>query len=162
MVFAVNRFRTSLMGRKFSLTTNHSALCWLRFIEAKGHLGHWVMELQEYDFDVKHRRDSDHGNTDALFRLPDVQDSDPPTLHRTDSYSYNCAITIKPGYSLQAKQMEDSALSKTIQLKLDGVPKLPRFVWGHELGMGAYWNCRDSLHVINKLLVKSTGNKSFP
>ena len=144
VVFAVNHFRTYLLGRKFSLITDHSALRWLHSIEAKGRIGRWVMELQEYDFDVKHRPGSDHGNADALSRLPNVKDSDSPILHSTDSYSYNCATTITPGYNLQAKQMEDPALSKIIQLKLDGFPKPPRFVWGHDPVMGAYWNCWDS------------------
>ena len=162
VVFAVNHFRTYLLGRKFSLITDHSALRWLHSIEAKGRIGRWVMELQEYDFDVKHRPGSDHGNADALSRLPNVKDSDSPILHSTDSYSYNCATTITPEYNLQAKQMEDPALSKIIQLKLDGFPKPPRFVWGHDPVMRAYWNCWDSLHVVNGLLVKSTGNNSFP
>ena len=162
VVFAGNHFRTYLLGRKFSLITDHSALSWLHSIEAKGCIGRWVIELQEYDFDVKHRPGSDHGNADALSHLPNVKDSDSPILHPTDSYSYNCATTITPGYNLQAKQMEDPALSKIIQLKLDGFPKPPRFVWGHDPVMRAYWNCWDSLHVVNGLLVKSTGNNSFP
>ena len=87
-----------------------------------------------------------------------MKDSDSPILHST----YNCATTITPGYNLQAKQMEDPALSKIIQLKLDGFPKPPQFVWGHDPVMRAYWNCWDSLHVVNGLLVKSTGNNSFP
>ena len=107
LVLAVNHFRTYLLGRKFSLITDHSALRWLHSIEAKGRIGRWVMELQEYDFDVKHRPGSDHGNADALSRLPNVKDSDSPIFHSTDSYSYNCATTITPGYNIQAKQMED-------------------------------------------------------
>ena len=120
------------------------------------------MELQECDFDVKHRPGSDHGKADVLSRLPNVQDGDPPTLRPADSSNYNCATTMKPGYNLQAKQMEDPALSKIIQLKLDGFPKPSRFVWGHGPVMRAYWNSWDSLHVVNGLLVKSTGNNSFP
>ena len=45
--------------------------------------------------------------------------------------------------------MEDPALSKITQLKLDGFPKPPCFVWGNDPVMRAYWDCWDSLHVDN-------------
>ena len=53
MVFAANHFHIYLLGRKFSLITDYSALRWLHSIEAKGIISRWVMALQEYDFDVK-------------------------------------------------------------------------------------------------------------
>ena len=58
--------------------------------------------------------------------------------------------------------MEDPALSKIIQLKLGGFPKPPRFVWSHDPVIHAFWNCWDSLHVVNGLLVNISGNNSFP
>ena len=103
VVFAVNHFRTYLLGKKFSLITDHSALRWLHSIEAKGRLGRWVMDLQEYEFTVHHRPGSDNGNADALSRLPRMQDSELPMLGLADSYNYNCATTLKPGYNLQTK-----------------------------------------------------------
>ena len=162
VVFAVNHFRTYLLGKKFSLITDHSALRWLHSIEAKGRLGRWVMDLQEYEFTVHHRPGSDNGNADALFRLPRMQDSELPMLGLADSYNYNCATTLKPGYNLQAKQLEDPVLSKIIQMKLDHFPKPPFFVWGRDPAMRTYWNCWDSLHIVNGLLVKSIGDNSFP
>ena len=51
--FAVNHFRSYLLVKKFTLITDHSVLCWLYSIEAKACLGRWVMDLQEYEFNVE-------------------------------------------------------------------------------------------------------------
>ena len=122
LVFALNHFRAYLLGTKFSLITELSALRWLHLIEAKGHLGRWVMDLQEYQFAVHQRPGIENGNADAFTRLPKTQYSKSPTLDPSDSYKYNYATTITPGYNLQAKQVEDLSLGKIIQLKLDSFP----------------------------------------
>ena len=61
IIFAVDHFRAYLLGKKFTLVTDHSALRWLHSIEAKGRLERWVMELQEYDFEVRHRPGPENG-----------------------------------------------------------------------------------------------------
>ena len=70
VVFATDHFHAYLLGRKFTLTTDHSVLSWLHSLEPKSRLGRWVMALQEYSFDVQHRPSTSHGNADALSRLP--------------------------------------------------------------------------------------------
>ena len=70
VVFATDHFRAYLLGRKFTLITDHSALLLLHSLEPKGRLGCWVMTLQEYSFDVQHRPGISHGNADALSHLP--------------------------------------------------------------------------------------------
>ena len=70
VVFVTDHFRAYLLGRKFPLFTDHSALHWLNSLEPKGHLGCWVMALQEYSFDVQHRPGISHGNADAFLVYP--------------------------------------------------------------------------------------------
>ena len=67
-------FRAYLLGRQFTLRTDHGSLVWLQnFKEPEGQLARWLEKLQEYDFIIKHRKGTKHGNADALSRLPCTQ-----------------------------------------------------------------------------------------
>ncbi|MEL7426754.1 MAG: RNase H-like domain-containing protein [Bacteroidota bacterium] len=165
MVFGTDHFRAYLLGRPFTLVTDHSALRWLHSVEPKGRLGRWLMDLQEYSFQVQHRPGSANGNADALSRLPSENSSPAPDLQpeAVDNPSLGCATTLNPGYNLQQAQMEDPHLSKIIEMKLADLPKPPQFVWGKDPVFHAFWQCWDLLHVVNGLLVKSNaGESAFP
>ena len=69
VVFATKHFRVYLLGNQFQLVTDNSALKWLHSVEPKGRLARWVMDLQEYNFTIKHRAGSANQNADALSRL---------------------------------------------------------------------------------------------
>ena len=67
----IHHFRQYLLGKEFTLRTDHSSLVWLRnFKEPKGQLARWLEKLQEYSFSVVHRQGTKHGNADALSRVP--------------------------------------------------------------------------------------------
>eukprot|EP00731_Ephydatia_muelleri_P028964 Em0020g608a len=67
----IHHFRQYLLGREFTLRTDHSSLVWLRnFKEPEGQLARWLEKLQEYSFSVVHRQGTKHGNADALSRVP--------------------------------------------------------------------------------------------
>ncbi|KAL5469185.1 hypothetical protein EMCRGX_G030403 [Ephydatia muelleri] len=64
-------FRHYLLGRQFTLRTDHSSIVWIQnFKEPEGQLARWMEKLQEYDFKVVHRRGTQHNNADALSRQP--------------------------------------------------------------------------------------------
>ena len=67
--YGTQYFRLYLLGRKFTIVTDHNALRWLNTIEPKGRLARWLMDLQEFEFSVHHRAGKSHGNADALSRL---------------------------------------------------------------------------------------------
>ena len=69
IVFATDHFRPYLLGREFTVITDHSALRWLQSVEPKGYLAHWDMHLQEYEFEVVHRSGSEPGNSDGPSHL---------------------------------------------------------------------------------------------
>ena len=61
------------MGR-ITLYVPTRSLVWLQnFKEPEGQLARWLEKLQEYDFIIKHRKGTKHGNADALSRLPCTQ-----------------------------------------------------------------------------------------
>ena len=69
IVFAVKHFRFYLLGHRFSIITDNSALRWLHSMEPKGCIARWVMDLQEFDFTATHRPGGSNNNADALSRL---------------------------------------------------------------------------------------------
>jgi hypothetical protein len=70
-VFAVKSFRWYLHGRKFELVTDHRPLLWLMTAkEPTGQQIRWLMQLQEYDFSIRHRPGKLHANADAISRFP--------------------------------------------------------------------------------------------
>jgi hypothetical protein len=64
------QFKHYLLGRQFTVRTDHSSLTWLLgFKEPQGQLARWMEELSQYDMVIKHRPDKNHGNTDGLSRI---------------------------------------------------------------------------------------------
>ena len=71
MVIFIQHFRPYLLGRQFTLRTDHSALKWLQTLkEPEGQLARWLEQLQEYEFEIIHRPGKQHSNADALSRRP--------------------------------------------------------------------------------------------
>ena len=69
MVWAIKKLRPYLEGYKFTVVTDHSALRWLcNLMEPTGRLARWALHLQQWDFDIVHRRGTLHQVPDALSR----------------------------------------------------------------------------------------------
>ena len=69
------QYRHYLLGKKFTVRTDHSSLTWLvHFKEPQGQLARWLEELSQYDMVVVHRPGKKHENADALSRLPTEPD----------------------------------------------------------------------------------------
>jgi hypothetical protein len=81
--WACDLFRPYLLGRPFTVFTNHAALVWLaRSKDTKSKLTRWVLELQEFDMTIRSRPGTENANADALSRLPALLESNEPTVHR--------------------------------------------------------------------------------
>ena len=71
MIDAMEQYRVYLLGKKFLVRTDHSALKWLHsFKEPTGQVARWLERLAEFDYIVEHRAGRLHGNADALSRYP--------------------------------------------------------------------------------------------
>jgi len=65
----VEAFQTYLLGRNFTVETDHQALEWLdRLKESNPHLTRWSLRLQPYQITVKHWPGVANGNADTLSR----------------------------------------------------------------------------------------------
>lgn len=69
VLFAIERLRPYLEAVKFRVITDHFALKWINNIkDPVGRIARWAVRLQQFDFEVVHRKGSDHAVPDALSR----------------------------------------------------------------------------------------------
>ena len=160
IVKAVEHFHHYLYGRKFLLRTDHASLTWLlNFKNPEGQVARWIQRLQEYDFEIRHRKGISHGNADALSRRPcpeacrhciKAEEKFGPS-----SFAVRQIITIPPDpwsdESIRKSQLEDPDLKPVIEFMeaANGKtswqdvaalsPTTKRFMW-------------DSLHLKNGVL----------
>jgi len=73
-VYGFRQYRQYLLGRQFTLRTDHAALQWLRRVpEPVGQQARWLDLISEFNFDVQHRSCSKHNNADGLSRRPPTE-----------------------------------------------------------------------------------------
>ena len=71
VVFFVRHFRHYLLGRTFTVRTDHGALRWLfDFKNPEGQVARWLEQLSAYTFSIEHRAGVKHGNSDGMSRRP--------------------------------------------------------------------------------------------
>ena len=71
VVVFTQHFRPYLLGREFTLHTDHGSLTWLQsFKDPEGQLARWLEKLQQFSFNIVHRQGKRHQNVDGLSRLP--------------------------------------------------------------------------------------------
>src|SRR5205823_5091570 len=76
IMWAIEHFHKYLIGKKFMIITDYNALKTLKTakIPTKGRRAKWIMELQQYDFEIKHRNEKENSNADGLSRLINTED----------------------------------------------------------------------------------------
>lgn len=78
VVWATAQFRCYLLGRTFTLQTDHSALKWmLRLKDPSARLTRWALRLAEFSYEVVHRPGLKHQHADALSRAVGTIQSSP-------------------------------------------------------------------------------------
>ena len=76
VTFGLRTFRQYLLGRKFTIRTDHSALQWLRKTpEPMAQMARWLAYIEQFDFEIQHRAGNKHGNADGLSRTPTHEDA---------------------------------------------------------------------------------------
>jgi len=72
--YFVEYFKHYLLGRKFTIRTDHQALKWLFTLkDPKGRIARWIEILSTYTFDIEYRPGKKHANADAMSRCPNPQ-----------------------------------------------------------------------------------------
>ena len=71
IIFFMSYFKQYLLGKKFLVRTDHSALSYLqRAPNLMGQQARWQEKLGDFSFDIIHRSGAKHGNADGCSRIP--------------------------------------------------------------------------------------------
>lgn len=69
VLWAIEKLRPYLEGVHFTVITDHHSLVWLQKLrDPSGRLARWAVRLQQYDFEIVHRKGKDHVVPDTLSR----------------------------------------------------------------------------------------------
>ncbi|MCG8112852.1 MAG: RNase H-like domain-containing protein [Candidatus Thiodiazotropha taylori] len=70
VVTFVQTFKQYLLGRQFTIRSDHSSLRWLiSFKNPEGQIARWIEVLSHFDYKLEHRNGARHGNADGLSRI---------------------------------------------------------------------------------------------
>lgn len=71
IVDSLKSFHHYLYGCKFMIRTDHISLRWLMsFRNLEGRMARWLERIQQYNFEIIHRKGKLHGNADGLSTCP--------------------------------------------------------------------------------------------
>lgn len=135
IVFGLTKFHQFLYGRRIIIVSDHKPLLAI-FSPTRGtptlaanRLARWALQLSQYDYKIEYRKTADHGNADALSRLPSGHDSNFDGEEDSDDKELVCMIQtissqinpLTPG--LLAKEThKDSVLSQVMKFTHEGWP----------------------------------------
>lgn len=82
VLWAVEKWKCYLDGYQFFVVTDHASLKWLDNLkDPTGRLGRWAVRLQQFDYEVIHRKGKDHVVPDLLSRaVPNIEVIETPTI----------------------------------------------------------------------------------
>ena len=97
-------YKYYLLYRLFILHTDNRALTWIRSLESPtGMILRWLEILASFDFTVKHRKGTLHGNADSLSRAPHaaLPSSEEEKILVSDEAAVVAALQTPPGFTTE-------------------------------------------------------------
>ncbi|MGL5708984.1 MAG: reverse transcriptase domain-containing protein, partial [Aeromonas sp.] len=131
IVWALEKWRPYLLGRKFHVKTDHKPLEWLKTArDPRGKLARWTLKLQEYDFSIGYIPGSQNHMADYLSRISD-EDHLPSLAYGANALTV--AFEHDPSQLVEAQE-EDRLISQIKRALLAG-DQLPQTVMepGHHV-----------------------------
>ncbi|CAM1319420.1 Uncharacterised protein r2_g2776 [Pycnogonum litorale] len=153
IVYGVKKFRNYLLGRRFTLVTDHQPLQSI-FGCKKGlpslttaRLHRYSLFLLSYDFTVEYRPGIKNSNADALSRAPVDSPCDDPD--ETEEFLGACLASVKFDASTVASEtVKDHMLSKVLQCVRNGWPSKP------VIGLQSFLKRRNELSIHSDVLFR--------
>lgn len=161
IIYGVTKFRQFLYGRKFVLLTDHEPLISI-FSPEKNiptmtaqRLQRWALTLMGFQYEIKYKKTSKHGNADALSRLPVGPDTQFDALEELENeeVSHTVQETVQ-SYPLdtvliQRSLQSDATLCKVAEWIRDGWPNNKP----QEPSFQPFWFRKDSLIVHDNIIL---------
>ena len=148
IIYGLKKFYQYLYGRRFILVTDHKPLTAL-FGPKKGtpllagnRLAWWALWLNQFDYTIEYRKTADHGNADALSRLPSGDDINFSREESGEDMDMVCAIKV---LSLQIQPVDANILRQESQ-KDPVISSVMRLRPGR-VAIKEHWDQRQSQHV---------------
>ena len=129
VIFGVQRFHKYIYGRRFTIVTDHKPLLSL-FNELKAvpqmaspRIQRWAVTLRAYEYEIHYRPGKDHGNADALSRLPlpEVQKAEGP--EERVLMLENSDITLVSADQVRSWTNRDAVLARVREMVQKGWPQ---------------------------------------
>lgn len=120
VLHAIDQYRPYIEGSHFKVITDHSALQWLhRNKDPHGRLARWAMRLQQFDYEIVHRRGNDNIVPDALSRAVQTEEISILEIKPEDKDDWytNKEAEVKEGSSTQDWEISQGRLWKFLKLK---------------------------------------------
>jgi len=132
IVWAVKYFRPYLYGTKFTIVTDHKPLIWLFSLkDPSSKLTRWRLKLEEYNFELIHKKGKLNANADALSRIQlNAVFSDENNKTNNESGEMICDELIKnseiyqtpgPSKSKRIKIIEDMLIKPSDELEEENI-----------------------------------------
>ncbi|GBO00095.1 Retrovirus-related Pol polyprotein from transposon 297 [Araneus ventricosus] len=129
-------------------------------VEPEGQIARWIQRLQEYDFEIQHRKGTSHGNADALSRRP-CKESCKNCTNAVKKFGMETDISVKvltiedawSSSEVQKAQLEDPATRPILEKKLNSEDR-PSWqeISPESPATKRYWALWDSLHLKDGVL----------
>jgi len=157
VVDATKFFHHYLYGRKFVIRTDHISLKWLMtFRNLEGQLARWLEQIQQYDFEIVHRKGKLHSNADGLSRRP-CAENNCSYCNKQESREKEIIgrIILSSGQiDWRQEQMKDLLLRKFILAKEERHrPDWQEIISGDDTAK-IYWSQWESLVIENGILCR--------
>jgi len=162
VVYGLKVYRQYLLGRRFVIRTDHSALQSLRRTpEPIGQQACWQAYIKQFDFEIQHRPGARHTNADALSRRPSLgveveSEEEVQRLHVvTSSRPANSGPQeqVSAGEPLASLQLKDPDIGPVLKLRLQQANQpRPEEVLPESEAVKTLWGMWHSLEVKDGVL----------
>ncbi|XP_071933957.1 uncharacterized protein [Coffea arabica] len=113
VIFALDKFRSYLVGSKVIIYTDHSALKYLLHKkDAKPRLIRWILLLQEFDVEIKDKKGSENLVADHLSRLEYIPIKDQVPIQENFQDEFVLALRNSPWYADFANYLVSGEIQK--------------------------------------------------
>ena len=128
-IFFLQYYKYYLLHRPFILRTDNRELTWIRSLESPtGMILRWLEILASFDFTIKHKKGTLHGNADSLSRVPHATLPSPAEekVLVSDETAVVTALQVPPGFTteeVREHQERDEHLRDALHWKRSRPPK---------------------------------------